>query len=218
MTDYNKDERATAKAPRKKIDFDSKMFSAAIFTGAFGVGWMAMAIFAWNIPVIWENTLLSEGGHHGGSINRGVGFAAIALTGIALYPWCYATLFLFWSFFGKPNAQRIGETIGGIHLTHFGLIWFWLVFVGPGVYLWWGGMFGIGMEPEGWYWALFIPAVLLTGLALQGLFWGQYLIFRGTPGARAHSEIDSEIQKKLIEQAIKSGDVVTKPLKNWWED
>ena len=87
MTDYNKDERATTKAPRKKRDFDSKMFFAAIFTGGGGVAWMAMAIFAWNIPVIWENTLLSEGGHHGGSINCGIVFAALAMSGIALYTW-----------------------------------------------------------------------------------------------------------------------------------
>ena len=74
---YNKDERATAKAPRKKHEFDSKMFIAAIFTGAFGVGWMAMAIFAWNIPFFWEATFFGEGGHHGGPINWGIGFLAI---------------------------------------------------------------------------------------------------------------------------------------------
>ena len=88
-----------------------------------------MAIFAWNIPFFWEATFFGEGGHHGGPINWGIGFLAILLTGIALYPWCYATLFLFWSFFGKPNARRTGETIGGIHLTHFGLIWFWLALI-----------------------------------------------------------------------------------------
>jgi hypothetical protein len=38
------------------------------------------------------------------------------------------------------------------------------------------------------------------------------------PGARDQLEIESEIEKKLIEQAIKSGEAVTKPLKNWWED
>ena len=218
VTSYNKDERATARAPRKKREFDSKLFIAAIFTGAFGVGWMAMAIFAWNIPFFWEATFFGEGGHHGGPINWGIGFLAILLTGIALYPWCYATLFLFWSFFGKPNARRTGETIGGIHLTHFGLIWFWLVFVGPGVYIWWGGMFGIGMDPEGWYWTLIVPSIFMTGLSVQGLFWGLYLIFRGTPDARDQTERESEIQSKIIEQATKSGELVKKPLKNWWEE
>ncbi len=38
------------------------------------------------------------------------------------------------------------------------------------------------------------------------------------PGARDQLESESEIEKKLIEQAIKSGEAVTKPLKNWWED
>ena len=79
-------------------------------------------------------------------------------------------------------------------------------------------MFGIGMDPEGWYWALFVPSLLLTGLSVQGLFWGLYLIFRGTPGARGQSERGSEIQEKIIEQATKSGELVKKPLKNWWED
>ena len=79
-------------------------------------------------------------------------------------------------------------------------------------------MFGIGMEPEGWYWALFVPSIILTGIAVQGLFWGLYLIFRGTPSARDQTERESEIQSKIIEQATKSGELVKKPIKNWWED
>jgi len=50
------------------------------------------------------------------------------------------------------------------------------------------------------------------------LFWGLYLIFRGTPGARDQTERESEIQSKIIEQATKSGELVKKPIKNWWED
>ena len=79
-------------------------------------------------------------------------------------------------------------------------------------------MFGIGMDPEGWYWALIVPSIFMTGLSVQGLFWGLYLIFRGTPGAREQSETESIIQKKMIEQATKSGELVKKPLKNWWEE
>ena len=79
-------------------------------------------------------------------------------------------------------------------------------------------MFGIGMDPEGWYWALIVPSIFMTGLSVQGLFWGLYLLFRGTPAARDQSETQSKLENRIIEQATKSGEVVTKPLKNWWEE
>ena len=217
VSTYNKNEHASGKSPIKESKFHRDSFFFSILVAIFGAGCMDIAIFYWGVPGMWE-TALSGGEHYGGPINWGTGFAAIALSGIALYPWCYATFFLIWSIFGMPNGKRVAETIGGIHLTHFGLIWFWLVFVGPGVYVWWGGMFGIGMEPEGWYWALFVPSIILTGIAVQGLFWGLYLIFRGTPGARNHSETQSKLENRIVEQATKSGEVVTKPLKNWWEE
>jgi hypothetical protein len=201
----------------KENKFDSELFKAACIVMVLGWPWVAFALAIWGVPGTWEMTL-SDGNHHGGPINWGMGFVAILLTGLALYPWCYSTLLFTWAIRGKPNKARAAEQIGGIHLTHFGLIWFWLTFVGPGVYMWWGGMFGIGMEPEGWYWALFIPSLLLTGIAVQGLFWGLYLLFRGTPAARDQSETQSKLENRIIEQATKSGEVVTKPLKNWWED
>ena len=221
MSTYNKDaKRSGSMGKEVKITvekkFDSGLFKAACFAMVIGFPCVAGAV-TWAVPGLWEITLY-DGNHHGGPINWGMGFLAILLSGFALYPWCYSTLLFTWSIWGKPNKARAAEQIGGIHLTHFGLIWFWLTFVGPGVYLWWGGMFGIGMEPEGWYWALFIPALMLTGIAVQGLFWGLYLLFRGTPAARDHSETQSKLENRIVEQATKSGEVVTKPLKNWWED
>ena len=225
MSTYDKAAKPSGTGEYRQVpkdrEIDSGLFTAACIVMTLGFPWVAFALAIWGVPGMWETTLL-DGNHTpiagAPSVNWGMGFLAILLTGFALYPWCYSTLFFTWAIRGKPNKARAAEQIGGIHLTHFGLIWFWLTFVGPGVYMWWGGMFGIGMEPEGWYWALFIPALLLTGIAVQGLFWGLYLLFRGTPAARDQSETQSKLENRIVEQATKSGEVVTKPLKNWWED
>ena len=182
MSTYSKDSKPSVGTGEyvkvsKEGNFDSGLFKAACITMVLGFPWMAFALAIWGIPWMWEEALSSYAGW-------GWGELAILLSGFALYPWCYSTLLFTWAIRGKPNEARAAEQIGGIHLTHCGFLLFWLCFVGSTCYTWWGGMFGIGMEPEGWYWALFIPALMLTALALQGPFWGLFLIFYGSEAAR----------------------------------
>ena len=182
MSTYSKDPKrsgATGEYAKvtKESNFDSGLFGGAVALMVIGFPWVAFALAIWGIPWMWEEALSSYAGW-------GWGELAILLTGFALYPWCYSTLFFTWAFWGMPNEARAAEQIGGIHLTHFGLNFFWLAFVGSTCYTWWGGMFGIGMEAHPAYWALFVPALLLTAMAVQGPFWGLFLIFYGTEGAR----------------------------------
>ncbi len=176
-----------SKVPRRgagdrSVIKDAEMLWAAIGTAVFASGWVVFAVLVWQLPWFWEVTFDDRG------FGDGVGLLAILLTGLAIYPGCYSTLFLTWAFLGRPNEARATEQIGGIHLTHVGLLWFWLMFVIVPTYSWWGMMFGIitGDEGEylGWAWALFVPALLLTALALSGPFWGLFFIFHGTEGAR----------------------------------
>ena len=154
MSTYSKDSKPSGGTGKyvtvtKGSKFNSGLFIAACITMFIGVFWMLFALTVWGIPWMWGEALSSYSGW-------GWGELAILLTGFALYPWCYSTLFFTWAFWGMPNEARAAEQIGGIHLTHIGLLLFWLCFVGSTCYTWWGGMFGIGMEPEGWYWALFV--------------------------------------------------------------
>ena len=207
MSTYDKDAKShlvkgTYVTVTKESKFDSGMFKAACFVMVLGFPWVAFALAIWGIPWMWGEALSSYAGW-------GWGELAILLTGFALYPWCYSTLLFSWAFWGKPNEARAAEQIGGIHLTHIGLLLFWLCFVGSTCYTWWGGMFGIGMEPEGWYWALFIPALMLTALALQGPFWGLFLIFHGTEGARNHSTSEAVTQPEIVVQINCGGGLVS---------
>ena len=191
MSTYDKGSKPSGTGEYRQVpkdrEIDSGLFTAACIVMTLGFPWVAFALAIWGVPGMWETTFL-DGNHTpiagAPSVNWGMGFLAILLTGFALYPWCYSTLFFTWAIRGKPNEARAAEQIGGIHLTHLGLIFFWLLFVGPGVYAWWWGMFGLGAEIGGWIWALFIPALILTGISIQGVFWGLFLIFYGTEGAR----------------------------------
>jgi hypothetical protein len=181
MATYSKDERPDGRdsydllKPKDLPKFDSGLFGGAVAAMIFGFPWMAFAISVWQLPWFWEVTL---------NESTAWGHLAILLTGFALYPWAYSTLFFTWAFFGKPNERRAGEQIGGIHLLHFGMIWFWFLFVFTTCYTWWGGMFGIGIQAHPAYWALFAPALIVTGIGFQGPFWGLFLIFYGTEAAR----------------------------------
>jgi len=181
MTSYLKDETEGRTSyenwhkPKDLPKFDSGLFGYAVAAMVVGFPWMAFAIYVWQLPWFWDVTF---------NESTAWGFLAILLTGFALYPWAYSTLFFTWALFGKPSEKRAGEQIGGIHLLHFGMIWFWLLFVFTTCYTWWGGMFGIGMESHPAYWALFVPALIVTGIGFQGPFWGLFLIFHGSGAAR----------------------------------
>jgi len=159
-----------------------------------GIFWLTFAILVWQLP--WLNWVAIFDSNYE---SRWWGLLAIWANYWALMPWIGSFLCAYWAFFRTPLWRRHEMSGWSFVVFFFGPFWFYLFFIGIPTSAWFYLMF---TEGGGW-WALVVPAVLLTLIGATPMLGGLYGFFIGFE----EEPFPGEFGDRNLSSGIKGDDV-----------